>query len=193
MAEPAAVSAPAALATPFVPAPRPTDLDGRALGVLDTGDEDSCRFLDLLVARLEKRHFLSAVVRISKPSDQQPCPIPLLQQLAEECDVVVTGVCATVDSAECASLDAVSLERLLVPCAVVVTAETRGRLEVRGYDDSTSIELPRNPHADTDDVQALVEGSFREIERVLTVARGPGQQRQPGAISPHGGEVTCEC
>ncbi|MBA2555541.1 MAG: hypothetical protein H0V10_18005, partial [Geodermatophilaceae bacterium] len=92
-------------------APRPAELDDRILGVLDTGAEGSSRFLDLLVARLEQRHFLTAVLRVAKPNDWEACPASLLDQLAGQCDVVVIGVCQSSAAAAVTALDAASLER----------------------------------------------------------------------------------
>lgn len=152
-------------------APRPVDLDGQRLGVLDTGAEDNARFLHQLTARLEKRHFLAAIVRVTKPSEHQPCPAEVLDRLAEQCDVVVTGACRSAEDARASAADAAAFERRSVPCAVVVATGTSALA----------------------DVPALVEASFRDVERVLT--GGPGRSQPPQARAEPGGngEVSCEC
>lgn len=179
-------------------APRPAELDGQRLGVLDTGFGSSAQFLDLLRVRLEKRHFLSAVVRMAKPSQDQACPTDLLEQLAEQCDVVVTGVSGSVGTAVSAAVDVIALERLSVACALIVTAEVRSEVQqslaAQGYEASRSIVvLPRSLHAGRNAAQALVEVSFRAVERVLTTgasAPGPVEPRRP---AQRNGEVSCEC
>lgn len=101
-------------------APRLVELDGATVGVLATratGAADSARYLDQLTARLEKRHFLAAVVRVVKPTDREPCPASTLDELAQRCDVVIIGVAETAEIAACVALDAVALERMSVPCA----------------------------------------------------------------------------
>ncbi|MBA3280351.1 MAG: hypothetical protein H0U22_16910 [Geodermatophilaceae bacterium] len=179
-------------------APRPVELDGQRLGVLESEVGPSSVYLDLLTARLEKRHFLATVVRVGRPDDQPASPNELLEQLSEQCDVVIIGVCSSIQAAHDAAFDAEALERLSVPCALVLTPDVRSAAEqilaTHGYDGNQSIvELPRSPQADRADVQALVEASFRGVERVLTAsgsARPPAEPRTP---VQRNGEVSCEC
>lgn len=178
-------------------APRPVDLDGQRLGVLDCGDEGSARFLDLLTVRLEKRHFLSAVVRVRKPDPDQASPAELLDQLAEQCDVVVTGICRSAPAAESTATDAGALERLSVPCAILVAAEVRSEAQqsmtAHGYAAGSIVELPRSPYADREVAQALVGESFRAVERVLTVGERFPKPVEPARPAQRNGEVSCEC
>lgn len=152
--------------------------------MLTIGAEGGSPFLELLTARLATRHYFSAVVGISKPTDRQAFPTALLAELAQRCDVVLTGVCLTVDAAAYTALDAAALEQLSVPCAVVATADVadgvREELIALGYDGGAAV------------VQTLVQDSCRDVERVLTAGRGAGQQ-EPGQRFPRTGEVTCEC
>ena len=106
-------------------APRPVELDGQRLGLLESGAGRSSVFLDLLTAKLEKRHFLTAVLRVGKPDDQPVSSPELLGQVAEQCDVVILGVCSSIQSAQQAAIDAGVLEKLSVPCAIVLSADFR--------------------------------------------------------------------
>ncbi len=179
------------LTEPPLLAPRPADLDDRTLGVLDTGAEDSSRFLDLLVARLEQRHFLSAVVRVTKPSDREACPAVLLDQLAGQSDVVVTGVCQDSAAAAVTALDAASLERRIVPCAVILTDDVPAGTWADGGERQQFVGLTGSPLGRSDDeLGQLVEESFRAVERAVRSYPGDG----PSAESPRqDGEIGCEC
>jgi len=186
-------------------APRPADLDDRTLGVLDTGAEDSARFLDLLVAKLEQRHFLTAVVRVAKPNDREACPASLLDQLAGQCDVVVIGVCQSSAAAAVTALDAASLERRVVPCAVVLTGDLRPDGWATAGDDErlAFVGLRCSPRGLSDDALGqLVEESFREVERAVRSKPGhdpsAGSPRHPPTHFPprrrrEYGEIGCEC
>lgn len=176
---------------------RPVELDGHSLGVLALGSSDTAPFLDLLIARLEKRHFLTAVVRIAKSSDREPCQAELVEQLAGQSDVVLAGVVASGDTAEFTAMDAAAFERLGVPCVVVATPDfapaTRQALSVAGYADGTSVvELRRRPGSDPATAQGIVDDCFRAVEGALTSNDAAGGQQQSPPVTRNG-EVSCEC
>jgi len=192
-------------------APRPVELDGVTVGVLAaraTAAADSAHYLDQLTARLEKRHFLATVIRVVKPTDHEPCPASTLDELAQRCDVVIIGVAQTAESAEFVALDAVALERMSVPCAVLIRdglgSVVQQACTANGYDgQSSAIELSLPAAGQPIDVQALVEASFRDVERVLTADPSAGVRQQTASVAPQppeprgpaprNGEVSCEC
>ncbi len=193
---------------PGVLAPRPEELDGQVLGILDSGTPGSARFLERLTARLEKRHYLSDIVRLAKPDDRQACPPALLEQLIATCDVVVTGVGQDSEGAPAAVADAVSLERQSVPCAVLFVDDCRpaalAAVAGHGYRDRLSlIGLLGSPRDRSDaETDQLVEACFRHVEQAL--CRDPSA---PAAIDPtavptpastearpaNKDGITCEC
>lgn len=180
------------------PAPRPSDLDGARLGVLDTGVPGSASFLDVLVARLQMRHFLAATTRLTRSGPSSVAPADQLQELAESCDVVVIGVTQGPDSAAATAADVARLEQMVVPCAVVATTETaaavRQALVAEGYRDGQSvIELSSTPRSDPANLDELVEQTFRQVERALTASRTDQQDPEETGVTPRNGEVTCEC
>lgn len=126
------------------------------------------------------------------------CPTELLEQLADQCDVVVTGVGQAAEAAGFTAVDAVALERASVPCAVLVSAglgsAVRQAFAANGYDQSDSvIELGVPSRGQPADVQALIEASFRDVERALIHsdrAREPLEAPRP---VQRNGEVSCEC
>lgn len=191
-------------------APRPAELDGATVGVLDTGADGSARYLDQLTARLEKRHFLAAVIRVVKLTDRGPCPTSTLEELAQRCDVVIIGVAQTAECAASVALDAVALELMSVPCAVLIGDDLGSVLQqagaANGYDGKPlAIELGLRVAGQPIDAQALVEASFRDVERVLTAdpraairqqTANVGSAAQPAESSghtPRNGELSCEC
>lgn len=179
-------------------APRPPDLDGVRLGVLDTGVPGSASFLDVLVARLQTRHFLAAVARLPRSGASSVAPADQLQELTESCDVVVIGVTQGLDSAAATAADIARLERLAVPCAVVATpdiaAAVRQALVAEGYRGGQPvIELSSTPRSDPATLDELVEQTFRQVERALTAARPDRQPPEETGATPRNGEVTCEC
>lgn len=101
---------------------RPASFDGLVVGYLDNSKPNSDRFLDLLTARLAGDGVRSAVRarkshigRLAEPSQ--------LDDLAERCDVVVTGVGDCAGCCSCSVQDAIALERRGVPTFMVCTSE----------------------------------------------------------------------
>ena len=179
-------------------APRPVELDDRALGVLATGDTDTSRFMDLLIAKLEKRHFLTAVVRVDSPGSTPSNPEQMAEQLAAQCDVVVAGVFDSVETVTGMALGAATFERLGVPCAVLVTSDvaaaSRQALAVHGLPDGTSVvSLDLGPDSDPVSPQALVDHCYRAVEAALTASEDPRRLAAPSGGTQRNGEVTCEC
>ncbi len=72
------------------PRPRPPELRGRTVGVLDISKSRGDVFLDRVAERLSD---LGADVRrYRKPTFARVAPEPLRRQIAEECDLVVEGL-----------------------------------------------------------------------------------------------------
>jgi hypothetical protein len=73
-------------------APRPADLGGKRVGLLANGKPNSKEFLTALGALLRERHGAVPLVMMGKPSASRVAPADTLDQLAAQCDVVVTAV-----------------------------------------------------------------------------------------------------
>ena len=71
-------------------AQRPETLDGLTVGLLDISKARGDVFLDRLDARLAERGI--TVHRYRKPTFTRPAPVPLQQQIAEECAIVIEGL-----------------------------------------------------------------------------------------------------
>lgn len=72
------------------PLPKPPDLIGLTVGLLDISKARGNVFLDRIAALLEGEGI--RVRRYCKPTFARPAPLNLLQEIAGECDVVVEGL-----------------------------------------------------------------------------------------------------
>jgi hypothetical protein len=70
--------------------PRPENLDGLTIGLLDISKPKGDIFLDQLMRRLQERGW--RVLRYAKPTFTRPAPIDLRQQISVQCDVVIEAL-----------------------------------------------------------------------------------------------------
>lgn len=103
-------------------APRPASFAGLVVGYLDNGKPNSDRFLDELSQRLGAGG-VREVVRARKANIGRLAEPEVIRDLAERCDVVVTGVGDCAGCCSCTVQDGIGLERLGIPTFVVCTSE----------------------------------------------------------------------
>ncbi len=72
-------------------APRPETLDGVVVGLLANGKRNSVELLEMVQEVLADRYEFKSVVARNKGNASRPCPADLLEELAEECEVVITA------------------------------------------------------------------------------------------------------
>jgi hypothetical protein len=70
--------------------PRPKALDGLTVGIMDIAKAPGEVFLDQLDRRLTERGI--KVKRYAKPHFSWEAPVPLRQQIAAECQVLIEGL-----------------------------------------------------------------------------------------------------
>ena len=70
--------------------PRPANLDGKVVGLLDISKARGDVFLDRIEERLQDRGV--AVKRYRKPTFAKPAPVDLRQEIAEQCYVVIEAL-----------------------------------------------------------------------------------------------------
>ena len=75
-----------------VVAPRPTTLDGAVVGLLSNGKPYAAGLLRDVHAILADRFQFKAMVERNKGDSSRPSPRSILEDLARECDVVVTAI-----------------------------------------------------------------------------------------------------
>ena len=73
-----------------LPMTKPADLVGLTIGLLDISKARGNVFLDRIANLLEGQGL--AVRRYKKPTFTRPAPISLVQEIAQECDVVIEGL-----------------------------------------------------------------------------------------------------
>ena len=74
-----------------VVAERPTTLDGKVVGLLANGKLNSEEILALTQEVLADRYEFKAVVARNKRNASRPCPEEIIDELVEQCDVVITS------------------------------------------------------------------------------------------------------
>jgi len=68
----------------------PPDLSGRTVALLSISKERSDEFLDTVAAAMTERGI--SVKRFKKPTHTKPAPEQVIQDIVEQCDVVVEGL-----------------------------------------------------------------------------------------------------
>jgi hypothetical protein len=72
-------------------AQRPTTLSGKTVGLLANGKRNSEEILEAVYEVLsDSFEFAGAVIR-NKGNASRPCPAPLIEEMADQCDVVITA------------------------------------------------------------------------------------------------------
>jgi hypothetical protein len=100
-------------------APRPADLRGATVGLLENTKQNAALFLRELGQLLVQRHGAAGVLPRTKTAFALPVPEELLEELASGCDVVVTGVGDCGSCSVSAIADGVAFERRGRPAAVI--------------------------------------------------------------------------
>ena len=72
-------------------APRPESLDGMRIGLLANGKRNADRLLEQITALMAEHYQIKDVVARNKGNSSRPCPDDMLQELLEQCDLVVTA------------------------------------------------------------------------------------------------------
>lgn len=73
------------------PALRPSTLQDKRLGLLANGKGNSEELLEAVLGELNERYQFSAVLRRNKGNASRPAPKAIVEEMAQECDIVVTA------------------------------------------------------------------------------------------------------
>jgi hypothetical protein len=109
----------AARSTDATLAPRPADLSGLRIGLLENTKHNAALLLDELAGHLEREHGARAVLRRTKTAFALPMPDELRKEFVAECDVVLVGVGDCGSCSASAVADGIAFERAGVPAAVI--------------------------------------------------------------------------
>ena len=72
-------------------APRPHTLDGKVVGLLANGKRNADELLEMVHEVLADRYEFGGVVARNKGNASRPCPEDIVDELVENCDVVLTA------------------------------------------------------------------------------------------------------
>jgi hypothetical protein len=73
-------------------APRPPTLSGLTIGLLINGKRNSDHLLHDVAGLIGERYRVKDVVALTKPSHGRIAPKPMLDELIDKCDVVLTAI-----------------------------------------------------------------------------------------------------
>lgn len=154
--------------------PRAT-LRGATVGLLENTKQNAALFLDELGNLLIERHGVAKLVRRTKTAFALPIPDEELEELAQVCDALITGVGDCGSCSASAVADGVAFERRGIPAAVVcsdafvVTADAMADLKgATGYRYATTA----HPVAvlTADEIRKRAEEALPDVVAVLTGA-----------------------
>ena len=80
------------IAKTFTPAPRPANLTGKVIGILDNGKTKSDLLLQEVQSLLRSEAGVRDIVMMRKPSAYRPAPDEQLDELAQRVDAVIAGI-----------------------------------------------------------------------------------------------------
>ena len=72
-------------------AQRPTTLSGKTVGLLANGKRNSEEILEAIYEVLADSYEFSGTVVRNKGNASRPCPAPIIEEMVEQCDVVITA------------------------------------------------------------------------------------------------------
>jgi hypothetical protein len=72
------------------PLAKPKSLDGLTIGLLDISKSRGDIFLDRIDLKFQQHGIKT--LRFKKPTFTRPAPVELLQEMAQQCDVVIEGL-----------------------------------------------------------------------------------------------------
>ena len=78
--------------TAFEMAPRPENLKGLTLGLIDNGKKNSDYLVKKIANRLEELYGLKGGIKVKKPSPSHAVPEDAARELAEKSDLVLAGI-----------------------------------------------------------------------------------------------------
>lgn len=73
-------------------APRVAGLDGKVIGILDNGKWNANKLLRAIEQQLRGKYGFPAVLKRKKEGPSVPAPAGMIEELAEQCDLVITAI-----------------------------------------------------------------------------------------------------
>jgi hypothetical protein len=67
-------------------------LDGKVIGIIDNGQANSTTMFQELAKLMQKRFHTKEVIFKTKPTHMQGAPKPIMEEILNRCDAVITGL-----------------------------------------------------------------------------------------------------
>ena len=101
--------------------PRPTDLRGKRIGLIENTKVNAAEFLKRIGERLVKEHGAETYKVYRKKHASTPAHEGLIDEIKSECDIVISGIgdCGSCSSATV--LDGIMMEQIGLPSVSIVT------------------------------------------------------------------------
>ncbi len=77
---------------PISMAPRPEDLSGKVVGILDNTKEQADIILQTLGEALREKYGVKEVIMRRKEHYSKPAPDEMIEEMADQCDVVICAL-----------------------------------------------------------------------------------------------------
>ena len=77
---------------PISMAPRPADLSGKVVGILDNTKEQADIILQTLGEALREKYGVKEVIMRRKEHYSKPAPDEMIEEMADQCDVVICAL-----------------------------------------------------------------------------------------------------
>jgi hypothetical protein len=146
-------------------APRKAKLDGLRLGILDNSKWNANKLLRGASAALSANTTFTAVNYYVKQSFSKDAAPELIEQIAQENEIVLTAIGDCGSCCSCCIRDAVALEKLGIPSAAIITTEfvkeTELTLQALGMTNFTPIVID---HPVSSITQDEIERRVRQIK-----------------------------
>jgi hypothetical protein len=156
-------------------APRPAELRGLTVGLLDNTKANASLLLSGIAGELTRRHGVGGSRMYVKDYFGTPAPPELIEKIAQDCDFVITAIgdCGSCSAATVA--DGIFFERAGIPavsiCSGSFTASGRAMAEVHGFPGYEFVTV-RHPVASLDAARIAerVREALPQVLRILGVA-----------------------
>jgi predicted GTPase len=67
-------------------------LEGKVIGIIDNGQSNSTSMFQELAKLMQEKYQTAEVLFKTKPSHMQGAPKPIMEEFANRCDAVITGL-----------------------------------------------------------------------------------------------------
>ena len=67
-------------------------LEGKVIGIIDNGQSNSTAMFQELAKLLQEKSHAKEIIFRTKPTHMQGAPKPMMEEIVDQCDAVITGL-----------------------------------------------------------------------------------------------------